>query len=105
MTIKKFKQVRLGELAIQKFQDNTRTTFDAITDRQILDGILLKAVVLKTGKTNEIEHKLGRPPLGWFITRKRVTADIWDSQDSNVNISSTLNLECSADVTIDLWIF
>lgn len=105
MTIKKFKQVRLGELAIQKFQDNTRTTLDAITDRQILDGILIKDISLTAGRTNEIDHKLGRLSIGWIVVRKRNDVNVWDLQDNNSNPTSTLSLACSMDTIIDLWIF
>lgn len=93
----------IGPLA--RIQDNIVSVLDNITDKEILDGIRVTNVPLISGITNEINHGLGRIPLGWVIIRKRAQADIWDLQDSNVNKSRTLSLACSSDVIIDLWIF
>jgi len=92
-----------GPLA--RIQDNISTVLDNITDKEILDGIRVTNVALLNGVTNEVNHGLGRTPLGWIIIRKRAQADIWDLQDSNINKSRTLSLACSSDVIIDLWIF
>ncbi len=105
MTLKSFKLVKLSELPLQKLQDNTRAVLDTVTNKEILDGILLKGLPLVSGSTNEVNHKLGRQPQGWIIVRKRAQADVWDLQDLNTNPSATLSLACSSDVTIDIWVF
>ena len=80
------------------------SSLDLISSKEILDGISLKNVSLLTG-ANTINHTLGRKPLGYFIVRKRAQSDIWDTQDSNPNQAITLILNCSANVTVDLWIY
>jgi hypothetical protein len=92
-----------GTLA--RIQDNIVTVLNGITDKEILDGVRLINITLTSGVTNQINHSLGREPIGWIIIRKRTQSDIWDLQDDNVNKNRFLSLACSADVTIDLWIF
>ncbi len=100
------KKIDLGNQAVNKLQENVRILTNEIIGKQILDGILLTKVSLTTGVTNPVDHKLGRQPLGWLVLRKRATADIWDTQDTNTNNKNgTLFLRCSADVVVDLWIF
>lgn len=90
---------------LSRIQDNITSVLDIITDKEILDGIRLTNIALLTGATNEVNHGLGRPPLGWIIIRKRGQADVWDLQDSNINKSRLLSLACSTNVIIDLWVF
>lgn len=104
MSIKKLKTINTKD-ELARVQDNVATTLNAITAKPVLDGVLLKSVALINGVTNVVDHSLGRSPLGWIVVRKRATADIWDVQDANLNPSRNLNLVCSADVIIDLWVF
>ncbi len=66
---------------------------------------LLKSVALVTGQTNTINHLLGKVLTGYLVIRQRAQATIWDSQDSNPLPSKTLQLLCSANVTVDLLVF
>lgn len=68
------------------------------------NSIILKNVQLAIG-TNTINHKLGRNLQGWFIVRKRGSADIYDTQDSNQMPNLTLTLVSDAIVTVDLAVF
>jgi hypothetical protein len=72
---------------------------------EIINGVLIKNVNLDSSITNQVNHKLGRKPQGWIIVRQRANSIIWDSQDTNTKANRTLELSCSANVTIDLWIF
>lgn len=68
------------------------------------NGILLERVSLASG-ANVINHKLGRKLKGWFITRLRASATVYDTQDSNARPQLTLNLTSSAAVTVDIYVF
>lgn len=70
----------------------------------INSGILLQKVSLASG-SNSINHLLQRKPIGWFITRQRSAATVYDTQDSNQRPELTLNLTASAAVTVDLYVF
>lgn len=103
--IKRFKKLNTDNPLVMRLQENVDQQFTQITDREILSGLLLKNVDLLTGSVNIINHKLERKPNGWFIVRKRGTADVWDEQDGNNKPELTLLLNSSANVNVDLWIF
>ena len=70
----------------------------------IMDGIFLKNIQLTTG-SNIINHRLGRKLQGWFISRQRSNAGIYDNQDNNSNQVQTLILITDANVEVDLYVF
>jgi hypothetical protein len=65
----------------------------------------LTKVTLTAGVTNNINHMLGRELVGWMITRKRASATIYDTQDSNNAPQNTLQLITDNDVVVDLVVF
>ena len=72
----------------------------------LVKGSVLQSVALSSSASpNVINHKLGRNLQGWFLVRNRANAVVWDSQDSNSTPNLTLNLLCSADVTVDIYVF
>lgn len=105
MSLKSFKKVSLQDPNGNKLQDNLDDFFRPVINSPIIDGILLKNISLTNGVTNKIDHKLGRTLRGWKVVRQRASAIIWDTQDTNANPSTTLNLNCSAAVVVDLWVF
>lgn len=105
MSLKSYKRVVTTDPKLERIQENVQAAIGPLLQASIIDGILLKGVVLTTGQPNLIEHKLGREPLGWLLVRKRATADVWDAQDDNSLPSRSLDLRSSATVTVDLWVF
>lgn len=70
-----------------------------------LNTVLLPNIPLTTG-ANTINHRLGRPLKGWYITRIRnAPATFYDTQDSNPIPTRTLTLNSSADVIVDIVVF
>lgn len=70
----------------------------------LIQGRLLQNVALTSGD-NTVNHKLGRKLVGWYPTRVRASATLYDKQDTNVTPAETLILNASAGVTVDLWVF
>lgn len=106
MAIKSLKQVSgFEDKLVDQFQSNVDTFTRQVGSKEIVDGQILKNIKLIAGSTNEIPHKLGRELLGWFIIRLRSNSIIWDSQDTHLRKNVSLVLNCSADTTIDLWVF
>jgi len=75
-----------------------------IISLQMLQQNTLTKVKLINGTTN-INHLLGRPLIGWILTRVRASATIYDTQDANTTPSLTLQLVSNAAVTVDLVVF
>jgi hypothetical protein len=70
----------------------------------LMQGTLLKGISLQTG-VNTVNHTLGRPLIGWFITRQNALSDIYDGQDTNQTPNLTLTLISAAVVTVDVYVF
>jgi hypothetical protein len=100
-----FKKLNLSDKVVSRFQDNVSNSIHDLATTPIIQGNLLKNVVLVAGTTSIIEHKLGRNIEGWVVVGKSANSNIWDAQSSNAAPTLTLNLNCSADVTINLWVF
>ncbi len=85
-------------------QDRLANVLNPLAQNEVLNGQILTKVSL-VSCTNIIPHGLGRPLLGWYITRIRYAAMIYDTQDTNPNPASTLFLTVSANVVVDIAVF
>lgn len=65
-------------------------------------GTWLRDVAVVAG-TNTISHKLGRPVVGWLVTRIRgAYPQLFELPGSDDRV---LLLSASAPATVDLWVF
>lgn len=85
-------------------QNQWSSQLNPLLDNAIVQGIFLNNIQLSSGN-NSIDHKLGHILRGWIITRKRGPAEIYDTQATNSIPSLRLNLNASADVNVDLYVF
>jgi hypothetical protein len=90
---------------INKVQDNVQLALNPIINSPIINGILLSNITLTSGQDNIIEHKLGRELRGYLVVKKSANSNIWDLQDINKLSRLTLNLQCSTNCVISLWVF
>lgn len=72
-----------------------------LTQGNYLTGITIDP---STGP-NSINHGLGRPLIGWILTRLRAQATVWDLQDANIHPELTLTLNATATVTVDIYVY
>lgn len=105
MSIRSLKTIPTNNKELDKMQSNIEQFVTPIIASQIIDGVLLKDILLNSAITNNVSHKLGRKPLGWIIIRKRADSRIWDAQDDNTSPLQTLSLNCSTTVKVDIWVF
>lgn len=99
------KLIQSDDRLIQQFQTNVREVVDPLSQNPLAQGRLLSNISIKTGITNIIPTGLNKVLTGWFVTRLTVNAVIWDSQNSNTTPSQNLQLLCSADCVISLYVF
>ena len=71
----------------------------------LLEGVLIKDVVLASWSDNQLNHGLDRTPRGFLITRKNANAQIWESDTVNPKPKNYLLIEASATVTASFWVF
>lgn len=102
--IKRIAQVQSEDRVISQLQQNITASVNPILDNPLVDGVLLQGVNLNAGTTT-VNHKLSRKLVGWFLTRQRALANIYDTQDSNSIPDRTLDLVSDAAVTVDIYCF
>lgn len=98
--MQKFSRLNHPDPMINRIQDNISKSYNDIVDIPMLQGVAVKQVVLSTSGT-AVQHKLGRTPVGWFVTDKVVDANIWRTDWD----SMFLYLDTDLATTIDLWVF
>ena len=99
------KLIQSSDRLIQQFQSNVQDSLDPLTNNNLLKGVFVSNVVLRTGITNIVPTNLNRNVLGYIVTRSNAGSLIWDTQELNKTPSQNLQLICSADVTVTLYIF
>lgn len=104
MLVPMFQKLTTTDRVVNQIQDNLGRTLNPLTNQPLNSGNILTSVTLVTG-ANSINHKLGRPLVGWFVTRIRASATLYDTQDTNKTPNLTLNLVSSANVVVDLFVF
>lgn len=102
--MQKFQKLNTPDRILGQIQDNVARVVDPLQKVPLNQGLLLENVALLSGD-NVINHRLGRALIGWFITRQRSSAAVYDKQDLNRTPNLNLVLNASADVNIDLWVF
>lgn len=105
MGLKSFSKIQSDDEVLNRVQDNVAQTFQPIIQQPILGGNILPGISLLTGVDNNVPHKLGRKLIGYMVVRKNSNSTVWDSQGFNLSQNSTLILNCSANTTVDLWVF
>lgn len=88
--------------ALISFQDNIFDFLTPIFRNVLLDGIYYRDVQIQTSET-KIPHRLQRSYIGYIICGQDADARIWtpNKDDSDVY----LNLQASASVNADIWVF
>lgn len=98
--MKAFRKINTNNWELDQVQTNVEQVLTPIATIPQNDGAAIRQVKLLTG-INRIAQPLTRKPLGWYVTDKDTTADIyrsaWDSR--------TVTLVTDNDVTVDIWIF
>jgi len=102
MAFPPFRRVQVSSFDdVVRMQDNLGAAINKLNRIDISDGVRITGVVVDTADT-QIEHKLGRQPLGWMITDLDKASTIyrtaWDSKLLTLRASN-------ANTTVDIWIF
>lgn len=86
------------------FQTQLGSALQPVLANPINLGVQLTKIALASGQTT-VPTTLNRNLQGWFLTRVRASATIWDSQDSNPTPNQTLILNSTAATVVDLWVY
>ena len=101
--IKELRIIGTRDSELNQVQQNMQLWAQPFTSCSILNGILLQGIELLAGQDNVVEHKLNRTIVGWFVSRPKANATVWEVVGALP--AKNLTLQTSADTTVDLWIF
>jgi len=99
--IKSFKKLASNDRVVTQLQENVEQAINPLLKNPLLDGVLIKDVKITTGTTLMLSHRLSRKAQGYIITKQNANAIIWNGELGE----RTLELNSSANVTIDVWIY
>lgn len=99
------KLIQTNDRLIQQFQTNVREVVDPLINNPITNGVFINKITLLAGITNVIPTTLNKNLTGWMVSRLNANSIIWDSQDLNTTPNQNLQLHCSADCIISLYVF
>jgi hypothetical protein len=98
--LKPYTDISMENKDANKIQLNLKQFFQQFNDLIFLQGRLLSDLDISTA-TTEVEHKLGRQPVGWFLVDKDATGNIWRVSWDDKYIT----FDVSANMNVSIWIF
>lgn len=102
-TIPEFRRVDTLDMKIKLLQDYLEPLFKEYTRRAENNTDLLENIPLTVGIRNDVIHKMGREPRGWYIVRKDGYGDI--SEVTASTDSEVLSLITTASITVSILVF
>ncbi len=103
-----FPRIQTSDKDLQLIQDNIDKTFSPILSMPMAGGNVLASIVLVTGQDNLIAHKLGRKARYFIVINQNADATVWNPISTALGNAQSdtqfINLQCSADCTVTLWV-
>lgn len=89
---------------LQQVLESIVTSVRQVLRVPLLDGRLIKGVVLPPAASTKVTHGLGRRPLGWLVISTTGTGVITEPSQGT-RTDQTLVLYSVSAATVDLWVF
>jgi hypothetical protein len=99
------KKVFSDDFNTQKLQDNLADGIRKIENNIILNGVVITSKAVAITVDNQINHGLGRKPVGFLIVDSNSDVRVWQSATANQNKDKYLLLKFSASAIVTLYIF
>lgn len=104
MNLVKISRLQAMDGILNRVQDNIINPLNQILGNPIVPGNILLGQVLAVGD-NTVNHGLGRALQGWIIIGITAAVSIFDKQATNTATQTTLILNASGVVTVNLYVF
>lgn len=95
-----FRKIQSKDNDVNRLQDQIIQALNPLVRSTLLNYVELKDIVI-TAAGLDIEHTLGRQPLGWLVTDINANATVWKTAWT----PKLLSLDASGIVTISLLIY
>lgn len=93
---------------VQLIQDNVDTALTPLQNSLFQSGNLLSSINLVAAQDNLIQHKLGHSLQIWILCGQDSNSTVWSPVSSSLGgLSSNaqfINLWCSSNCTVSLWV-
>lgn len=103
----KYLRIQTSDETLNRIQDSIASVVQDLNSQLFPGGNLVK-FDLKTGKDNLVPHGLAKMPQVWIVARLDTNATIWEQVSADLSGQSAtkdyLNLRCSADCSISVWV-
>lgn len=91
---------------LNRTQALQKKALDPVLANPIVNGSLLQGITLKaSGTPTQVSHGLGRPYVGWFLSRPTASFSVWETAPTLPASFLTLNSSSGSAQTVDLWVF
>ena len=97
-----FQRVRSSDLNVSRLSDSASEAVRLLGSKEILNGILIKDIVMGNGETRDIAHKLGRKPRGWIVVD---TDSVGTIRRTGEYTSTYITITTTGTPTFSLWVF
>lgn len=98
--LKIFRKIQSADSTINRLQSQIEQSLNPVLKQAILDGVIINDIAITTAGV-EIEHGLGRQPLGWALIDNQADARIWRTAWTD----RLLTLDASGTSTISIYVF
>jgi hypothetical protein len=99
-----YRRIRTEESKLSEVQDSIHDSIVSIQPNSFLVGETID-VFLATGSTQEVNHKLGKKPEGWFVLDIDAPAVIYRDTTKIKLLDRILYLVTDVDVNLKIWVF
>ena len=103
-----FQQINTKDQDLQIIQANVQKALVPLESVPMVGGVLLTGISLTAAMDNFVQHGLGRTPTVFFIGNLNANAVVWSPASITLNGASSnrfvINLRCSANCTVSVWI-
>lgn len=98
--MKAYRKIKAVLPEINALQQQVEEVLNPLVRIPLLDGVPFTDVAITTDGI-QIEHGLGRTPLGFIVTDNNADVRIWRTASD----SFTLTLDASGTATISVWVY
>ena len=105
MAIRNFERINVTSPEISHLQYRLEETFRPLTSSSVIDGILLEDILLASGVTSKVAHKLGRKLIGWIVVGKNAAQHVYDANSGKTDLDQYIHLTAGGTTTVNVWVF
>ncbi len=103
--MKEFSPTHNSDSTVNRMASEIKTILNSVARVLLNDGRLTDSVALTTS-FQDVPHKLGRKPAGWFVVSPDADVRVWeDAAGNNPDQTKFIRVKGSAAANLKFWVF